>query len=115
MHRNCIGAIGEDLILNRFLAKGGILLGKNIYSRYGEIDLLMLLKNTIYIIEVKTTEVNYNNVSLVTACKVQKLYRTFEYFCIKNSRFSVNFLDYQYVFYSIDLEKSVRFVQYFLN
>lgn len=104
--------MGEDLILNRFLAKGGILLGKNIYSRYGEIDLLILLKNTIYIIEIKTTEVNYNNVSLVTACKVQKLYRTLEVFNSKSLFLSVDFLDYRYVFYSIDLSNNVKYRYY---
>ena len=113
VHRNCVGAIGEDLVLEKFIKKGGILLGKNVYSRFGEIDLIILLNCTIYVIEVKTTEVNYNNVSLVTEQKVQKLYKTFEIFTDKLPLTFSEVQNFQFLFYRVDLRTNVRFKRYF--
>lgn len=114
VHRNCVGAIGEDLVLEKFIKKGGILLGKNVYSRFGEIDLIILLNCTIYVIEVKTTEVNYNNASLVTKQKVQKLYKTFQVWRDKFPFYFRLSLDYEFIAISVNLQKSVRLIRYFL-
>jgi len=113
VHKNCIGAIGEDLVLEHFNNKGAILLGKNVYSRYGEIDLIILLNSIIYIIEVKTTEVNYNNVSLVTEQKVQKLYKTFETFLGKFPQSFSEMQNFQFLFYRVDLRTNVSVKRYF--
>lgn len=113
VHRNCVGAIGEDLVLERFAVKGGILLGKNVYSRFGEIDLIILLNCTIYVIEVKTTEVNYNNLSLVTEQKVQKLYKTFEIFISKFPHTFYEMQNFQFLFYRVDLRTNIRLKRYF--
>jgi len=48
-----IGFEYEKIALNYLLKKGYIILGKNIYTRFGEIDILAKKDNNIYIFEVK--------------------------------------------------------------
>lgn len=48
-----IGTEVEELVAHALEQRGFELLGKNIHSRFGEIDLLMKRRGTVHVIEVK--------------------------------------------------------------
>lgn len=114
VHRNSIGAVGEDLVLQRYLAQGGIFLGRNIYSRFGEIDLVVLLKRFIHVIEVKTTETRFNSVSLVNERKVNKINRTFEIWLNKFKFQNEGQLEVKFCVYVVSLDVNIKVKQYFI-
>ncbi len=53
-HLRDVGQRGEDLAQQYMQEKGYALLGRNVYNRWGEIDLVMQKRHTIVFVEVKT-------------------------------------------------------------
>jgi putative endonuclease len=53
-HNRELGAWGEQQAESFMLARGFTLLGKNVRTLYGELDLIMRLADEIVIVEVKT-------------------------------------------------------------
>lgn len=49
-----IGALGEEMAANYLQEKGYVIRDKNVYSRWGELDIVAQRANKIYFIEVKT-------------------------------------------------------------
>lgn len=50
-----LGKWGEEQALNYLVSNGVVILGKNIFTEYGEIDLLGKLDDVLLFIEVKTS------------------------------------------------------------
>lgn len=57
-YQKTIGKWGEQLAINFLSAKGYSLVDKNIFTPYGEIDLLMSFEKMLVFIEVKTRTSN---------------------------------------------------------
>jgi putative endonuclease len=72
------GTVGELLAQRYLVNKGFILIKNNVYTRYGEIDIIARLGNIVHFIEVKyVTSTRYcNSVELYTSRKRQHIYRT---------------------------------------
>ncbi len=68
-----IGAHGEEIVEKDLKKKGYRIIGRNIHTREGEIDIAALKKGNLYIIEVKTTRYEYGGAENMTAIKFQKL------------------------------------------
>ncbi len=49
-----IGAIGEDMATQYLQNNGYLIRDRNVYSRWGEIDIVAYKKNKVHFIEVKT-------------------------------------------------------------
>ena len=56
--RKVIGKWGEQLALQVLKDKGYQIVGQNVRTSYGEIDLIVSDKNTIIFVEVKTRSIN---------------------------------------------------------
>ena len=54
MHQNTLGQKGEDLAAELFLKKGYLIIGRNVFSRFGEIDIIAEKEGEIIFCEVKT-------------------------------------------------------------
>lgn len=59
MSKKSLGALGEKIALKYYLNNKYILLAKNFFTRFGELDLVMSKNNIFYGIEVKT-RTNYH-------------------------------------------------------
>ena len=53
-----IGRMGEDLVADFLRSKGYVILRRNYYSRYGEIDIIAESPETLLFVEVKTRREN---------------------------------------------------------
>ncbi len=75
------GSLGEALASSYLQRKGYRILGLNVTSRWGEIDIIAEYKDIICFIEVKTRKSlkQGNPVEAVTKRKVQHLLRTIQY------------------------------------
>jgi putative endonuclease len=80
-----IGTSAEFRSLEYLNNKGLILLHRNFYSRFGEIDLIMQDKQDIVFVEVKMRSSRYANVAYsITPSKQKKLILTAKYYIFKN-------------------------------
>ena len=72
-----IGVMGEDIASKYIQNKGYIILRRNLYSRFGEIDIVATKSQKIFLFEVKTTKSSYNIISNVNKYKIEKIKKTF--------------------------------------
>ncbi|MBN1374036.1 YraN family protein [Candidatus Dojkabacteria bacterium] len=73
-----IGQIGEDLAKLYLRNQNYTILKTNIFSRFGEIDILCRKAKDLYLVEVKTDNNNsHYSLSNVTPQKVNRLLQTF--------------------------------------
>lgn len=75
MDRVSAGKFGEDLIARLLTQHGFDIVGRNVHTRYRELDIVVLKKRALHIIEVKTRK---NRVygfeeEAVTRSKIQKI------------------------------------------
>lgn len=54
VYNHIVGTSGEDIALKFYLHKGYKLLGRNVRSRFGELDLIFECEKIIIFVEVKT-------------------------------------------------------------
>ncbi|MEG1782132.1 MAG: YraN family protein [Oscillospiraceae bacterium] len=78
MEKRLIGALGENLVAERYALQGYELLTMNYHSRFGEIDIIAQKGETIVFIEVKTRKNDHfsSAASAVTYAKQQKIKTT---------------------------------------
>ncbi|EJO5348193.1 YraN family protein [Clostridium botulinum] len=94
-----IGYFGEDLACEYIKNLGYIILEKNFKCKLGEIDIIAKDKNIIAFIEVKT---RYNYIygspsESITFKKQNKIYKTAEYYTIKNGIYNKFFFRFDVV------------------
>lgn len=77
-----IGKAAEVVAQNYLQKKGLILLEKNFYCRFGEIDLIMQEGNTVVFIEVRCRKIGAQVTAeeSITAQKIRKIRKTAEYY-----------------------------------
>lgn len=93
MKRSELGRWGEELAAHHLVEKGYSLLEKNVYSKHGEIDLIMLDGETLVFVEVKTrSQLTYGTpAESVTRRKQQKLRELALAYLQKQDRFYPDF------------------------
>lgn len=101
-----VGKNGEDLALEYYLEKGYTLIIKNfqyyregLRGRLGEIDLIFEKNKKLYLVEVKTrTDSSFGTPQeQVTKAKLTYLYKTWQYFLLKNPKFQNYFCQFDLV------------------
>ncbi len=80
-----IGTNAEVIGLEYLKKQGLILLHRNFYSKFGEIDLIMRDKQDIVFVEVKMRSSCYEDAAVsITKSKQKKIMLTAKYFILKN-------------------------------
>ncbi|RDU67057.1 YraN family protein [Helicobacter didelphidarum] len=69
----------ENIALQYMIDLGFVLIKKNFYSRYGEIDLIMQKDNILHFIEVKSSS-SFHPLYNITHKKLEKLTKTIHVF-----------------------------------
>lgn len=78
------GRIAEAKGVSYLQKLGFIVIDRNFYTRFGELDIVATKNNVIHIIEVKSG-VNFEPILNITPLKIAKLERTIEIFMAKKS------------------------------
>jgi len=101
-----LGKTGEDQALENYLERGYNLVIKNFQyyrdgraGRLGEIDLILEKNNKLYLVEVKTRSDNSfgSPQEQVTKSKLMYLYKTWQYFILKNPKYKSYFCQFDLV------------------
>lgn len=74
------GNIGESDAIHYLNEKGYVVIERNYYSRFGEIDIVALDQETVVFVEVKTgkEKENYRPIESITKAKLRKLIKTID-------------------------------------
>lgn len=81
------GALSEGLALAYLQQNGLLLVSRNFYSRFGEIDLIMMDGDVLVFIEVKLRKSGINSgIESITYSKQKKLVKTASYYLMKLGR-----------------------------
>jgi putative endonuclease len=91
-YRKDLGRWGETYACDYLQKKGYQLISKNYYSRYGEIDLIMRVEDTLVAVEVKTrrsNEFGYGEDS-ITNKKLKTIYMTMTSFLMEHPKLPEN-------------------------
>ena len=98
-----LGKTGEDTVLEYYLNNGFSFVVKNfqfykegVQGRLGELDLIMEKQGKLYVIEVKTRsdEMYGKPIEQITRAKLKYIYKTFQYFLIKNRQYAHHFCQF---------------------
>ncbi|MCL4431655.1 MAG: YraN family protein [Epsilonproteobacteria bacterium] len=78
MHTKAKGNIAEDHACEYLRSHGYRIIDRNIYNRFGEIDVIALKENVLHFVEVKSGITYESAVNNITRSKLQKLIRTLQ-------------------------------------
>ena len=100
------GNIAEDRAEKFLYGSGFTTLERNFYSRFGEIDLIVLKDSVIHFVEVKSGLDYESAVQNITKTKISRLIKTAHIYMKKNS------LDVDFVFDAVIITpKNIEFVE----
>ena len=78
MHTKAKGNLAEDRACDYLRLRGCRIIDRNIYNRFGEIDIIVLKDNVFHFVEVKSGLTYESAVNNITRSKLQKLNRTIQ-------------------------------------
>ncbi len=78
MHTRARGNIAEEHGCEYLRLQGYRIIDRNIYNRFGEIDIIAIKDNVIHFVEVKSAQTYEQAVNNITSSKLQKLNRTIQ-------------------------------------
>lgn len=78
MHTKAKGNIAEDRACEYLRSHGCRIVDRNVYNRFGEIDIVMFKENVLHFVEVKSGISYESAVHNITRSKLQKLTRTIQ-------------------------------------
>ncbi len=78
MHTKAKGNIAEDRACDYLRLHGYRIIERNVYNRFGEIDIIALKESVLHFVEVKSGITYESAVNNVTRSKLQKLLRTIQ-------------------------------------
>lgn len=78
MHTRARGNIAEERGCDFLRLRGYRIIDRNVYNRFGEIDIISLKDNVIHFVEVKSAQSYEQAVNNITPSKLQKLNRTIQ-------------------------------------
>lgn len=87
--KTSLGKKGESLIIEYLKNKGFEIISTNFRSKFGEIDIIGKINNTIVFFEVKTrTTLRFGKpYEAVNKNKIKKIKKTIDFFLLKNPKF----------------------------
>ncbi|MDD5051997.1 MAG: YraN family protein [Sulfuricurvum sp.] len=78
MHTRARGNIAEERGCDYLRNKGFRIIDRNVYNRFGEIDIIAIKEDVIHFIEVKSAQTYEQAINNITPSKLQKLNRTIQ-------------------------------------
>jgi putative endonuclease len=87
------GTIAEERGCGYLRLQGFRIIDRNVYNRFGEIDIIALKENVIHFIEVKSAPSYEQAVNNITPAKLQKLNRTIQTYLQKKQLFGEYCID----------------------
>ncbi|MDD5158824.1 MAG: YraN family protein [Sulfuricurvum sp.] len=78
MHTRARGNIAEERGCEYLRNKGVRIIDRNVYNRFGEIDIIAMHENVMHFVEVKSAQSYEQAVNNITPSKLQKLNRTIQ-------------------------------------
>ncbi len=78
MHTRAKGNIAEEHGCNYLRQHGFRIIDRNVYNRFGEIDIIAIRDNVIHFVEVKSAASYEQAVNNITPSKLQKLLRAIQ-------------------------------------
>ena len=78
MHTKAKGNIAEDRACKYLVSLGCRIIDRNVYNRFGEIDIIVFKENVLHFVEVKSGVTYESAVNNITSSKLQKLNRTIQ-------------------------------------
>jgi len=78
MHTRARGNIAEEHGCDYLRQHGYRIIDRNVYNRFGEIDIIAIRDNVIHFVEVKSAQSYEQAVNNITPSKLQKLNRTIQ-------------------------------------
>jgi putative endonuclease len=78
VHTRARGNIAEERGCEYLRKNGFRILDRNVYNRFGEIDIIALRDDVIHFVEVKSAQTYEQAVNNITPSKLQKLHRTIQ-------------------------------------
>ena len=100
MHSVDKGKVGEELAVNALEASGMEIIARNYRSKFGEIDIIALIKEIVVFVEVKAwaylgqEDLQYG----LDIKKQQKIIKTAKYFLLENRKYSNMAIRFDVVF-----------------
>ena len=79
------GDVAEEIAYSHLLEAGFIIVERNFYSRFGEIDIIAIKDEVLHFVEVKSALDYELAVQNITKAKLSKLIRTGDMYLKKNS------------------------------
>lgn len=83
MHTKAKGNVAEEKGCDYLRQNGFRIIDRNVYNRFGEIDIIALRDNVLHFIEVKSAVTYEQAVNNITPSKLQKLGRTIQFYLQK--------------------------------
>lgn len=80
MHTKAKGDLAEEKGCDYLRARGLRIIDRNVYNRFGEIDIIAIRENVLHFIEVKSAQNYEQAVHNLTSAKLQKLNRTIQFY-----------------------------------
>lgn len=78
MHSKAKGNIAEERACEYLRSRGCRIIDRNVYNRFGEIDIIAFRENVLHFVEVKSGGTYESAVYNITAAKLQKLNRAIQ-------------------------------------
>jgi putative endonuclease len=78
MHTKAKGNLAEERACEYLVSLGCRIIDRNVYNRFGEIDIIVLKSNVLHFVEVKSGVTYEAAVNNITRSKLQKLNRTIQ-------------------------------------
>lgn len=78
MHTRARGNIAEERGCEYLRNQGFRIIDRNVYNRFGEIDIIAIKENVIHFVEVKSAVSYEQAINNITPSKLQKLNRTIQ-------------------------------------
>lgn len=83
MHTKAKGNLAEEKGCDYLRQNGFRIIDRNVYNRFGEIDIIALRDNVFHFVEVKSAQSYEQAVNNLSSSKLQKLTRTIQFYLQK--------------------------------
>lgn len=90
MHTKAKGNLAEERGCDYLRSHGYRIIDRNVYNRFGEIDIIALKENVLHFVEVKSAQNYEQAVNNITPSKLQKLNRTVQTY-LQKKKFSLDY------------------------
>lgn len=80
MHTRARGNIAEERGCEYLRSQGFRIIDRNVYNRFGEIDIIAMKANVFHFVEVKSAQSYEQAVNNISPAKLQKLNRTIQFY-----------------------------------